>query len=107
MNYKEAQRRLRQVSQDYYTKTNQGLMERLDWFNIKVEVVHEEGTILHFQNASLIEIDKEYIGVITEHQGSYIWDKDDLISYRQYKQDLKKNVKLTDLEKEMSIKSKA
>ncbi|NIQ15816.1 MAG: hypothetical protein GTO02_15895, partial [Candidatus Dadabacteria bacterium] len=48
-----------------------------------VEIVHEEGTILHYKSAFIKEW-KDYILVFTEHHGTHVYHKSDLHDYATY-----------------------
>lgn len=48
-----------------------------------VEIIHEEGTILHYKSAFTKEW-KDYIFVFTEHHGTHIYHKSDLSGYGTY-----------------------
>jgi hypothetical protein len=48
-----------------------------------VLIIHEEGSVLTFQNALLKEW-KDYIFIFTEHHGTHVYHKTDLSSYANY-----------------------
>lgn len=48
-----------------------------------VEIIHEEGTILHYKSAFTKEW-KDYIFVFTEHHGTHVYHKSDLSGYGTY-----------------------
>jgi hypothetical protein len=48
-----------------------------------VEIIHEEGTILHYKSAFTKEW-KDWIFVLTEHHGTHVYHKSDLTSWGTY-----------------------
>jgi hypothetical protein len=55
-------------------------------YNI-VQIIHEEGTVLHYKSAFTKEW-KDYIFVFTEHHGTHVYHKSDLIGYGTYAKNL-------------------
>lgn len=60
-------------------------------FRKAVQIIHEEGTTLFFENAFLMKKTVKYdkgetvwIIIFTEHHGFHIYHKDDLYSYFEY-----------------------
>ncbi len=49
-----------------------------------VYIVHEEGTVLLFQNAFLVVFDKEWVVAFTEHHGYHLYHAKDLDFHQQY-----------------------
>lgn len=52
-------------------------------FNRSVTVIHQEGTVFHYQNAFLMTY-KEWIMIFPEHHAPQCLMKEDLEFYRQY-----------------------
>ena len=52
--------------------------------NKVVGVVHEDGSALWFVNACAIELDEQWVAVITEHNGYYAFSYDDLTHIQMY-----------------------
>ena len=58
----------------------------LDGFIYTVRIIHDEGSEYLLQNAFYDNWSEEdYLWVLTEHQGEFIFAKDELVFYAQYK----------------------
>lgn len=47
-------------------------------------IMHCDGTFLSFNYAFMVEVDCDWIAIITEHHGNFVYDKEDLLWYRQF-----------------------
>ena len=52
-----------------------------DLANNAVTVVHEEGTVLHFNFALAYWLDDQWVAIVTEHHGVHVYDKGDALVY--------------------------
>jgi hypothetical protein len=65
---------------DAYDKT---LLATDPRFGRKVTLIHEDGSVLHFDSAFMMRVDKIWIAVFTEHHGTHVYHVEDLTSYEQ------------------------
>jgi len=52
-------------------------------FRNSVLLVHEDGSLMYWRFAFLLNMGAEYFGVITEHHGSHVYHRDDILSCTQ------------------------
>ena len=81
MLYNEAHKELSKMVSSWYQKTGRGIFQDLEWHGNLVHIVHEDGTTLCYRDAVIVDIDQQWIGVITEHYGYHIFDKGDLLVF--------------------------
>lgn len=71
-----------QVKQ-FAEKYNDGLRADNPRFKRSVQIIDEEGTVLFYRHAFLMEWGL-YIICFTEHHGFHVFPKDELIGYNQF-----------------------
>jgi hypothetical protein len=71
MNYKEAKKIAKKLHNTAYG----------DISYYAVTIVHEEGTILHYQNAYAVKLDEEWVAIDTEHHGYFVYSMDEVNVY--------------------------
>jgi hypothetical protein len=76
---------LRAAEEKAFAWANQNLTAYHQGFGETVELIHEDGTVMVFQNAFARLVDKHYIAVFSEHNGYHVQAVDDLHTYRCYK----------------------
>lgn len=54
-------------------------------FRNSVRIIHEEGTVLNFEWASVVRLSQDYVGIFTEHHGFHVYHYEDLYDIIQYK----------------------
>ncbi len=53
-------------------------------FERSVLVIHVEGSVFNIMSAFLIEYDKEWVVMFSEHQGYHVWCAEDLSGMAQF-----------------------
>ena len=76
-------------SHEIVKKIDASLLATDQRFQQVVRAIHEEGTTLFFKSAFYLvytdkDDDSEWIMIFTEHHGSFLYPKDDLIECNQY-----------------------
>ena len=69
-----------QAKADAYDQT---LLATDPRFHYRVQLVHGDGTVLHFNCAFLMTIGEDWIVAFTEHHGCHVYHVEDLDSYAQ------------------------
>lgn len=52
-------------------------------FQRRATLIHDDGSVLHFDSAFLLRVDVDWIAVFTEHHGYTVYHDSDLVSFEQ------------------------
>ena len=69
-----------QAKADAYDRTLQATDPR---FRRRVQLVHGDGSVLHFDSAFLMAIGEEWVAAFTEHHGCHVYHVEDLTAFSQ------------------------
>jgi hypothetical protein len=53
-------------------------------FGRAVHMIHDEGSTFFWECAFVVDIGDKYISIFTEHHGFHVYDRDDVVSVKQY-----------------------